>query len=107
MEFKYVREIESAEDANPLNIDFGTGGGVIVNLWRRTGSNEWIGERYLDYSHGTGYYALDVDHGNKGRIIFARDKDNGQDWVELTNVQPDPSGNGERARFELSERGVY
>ena len=112
VEFKYVREIESAEDANPLNIDFSTGGGVIVSLWRRTGFNEWMGEKYLDYSRGTGYYVLDVDpacdgYCHRARIISARDKDNGQDWVELTNVQPDPSGYGERARFELGPRGVY
>ena len=113
VEFKYVREVESAEDANPLNIVEGaTGGGGCVIVWRRTGFNEWMGEKYLDYSHGAGHYVYDVDpacdgYCHRGRIIFARDKDKGQDWVELTNVQPDPSGYGERARFELGPRGVY
>ena len=112
VEFKYARETESAEDANPLNIDFGTGGGVIVNLWRRTGFNEWIGEKYLDYSYGSEYYVYDVDPAcdgfcRKGRIIFARDKDKGQDWIELTDILPNLYGQGEMAKFRLGERGVY
>jgi len=112
VEFKYARETESAEDANPLNIDFGTGGGVIVNLWRRTGFNEWIGEKYLDYSYGSEYYVYDVDPACdgfccKGRIIFARDKDKGQDWIELTDILPNLYGQGECARLRLGERGVY
>ena len=112
VEFKFAREVESAEDANPLNIDFSTGGGVIVNLWRRTGPNEWMGERYLDYTYGSEYRVYDVDkpYGGfwrKGRIIFARDKDKGQDWIELTDIQPNPNGDGECARLRLGERGVY
>jgi len=113
VEFKYVREVESAEDANPLNIAFGTnGGGCIVMLWRRLGPNEWVGEKYLDYSHGIEYYAYDVDPAcdgfcRKGRIIFARDKDKGQDWIELTDIRTNLYGNGEMAVFRLGERGVY
>lgn len=113
VEFKYVREVESAEDTNPLNIVEGaTGGGGTVGVWRRTGSNEWIGEKYIEYSYGAGYYVYDVDPACdsfcvKGRIISARDKDKGQDWVRLTDVQPDEYGDGEQARFELGPKGVY
>ena len=113
VEFKYVREVESASDTNPLFIEEGaTGGGGCVIVWRRTGFNEWMGEKYLDYSRGTGYYAFDVDlacdgYCHKGRRIFARDKDKGQDWIELMDVRPDKWGYGEWARFELGERGVY
>ena len=113
VEFMFMREIERTEDVGYLYIVKGaTGGGYSADGWRRIGPNEWMGEKYLDYSRGTGYYVLDVDpacdgYCHRGRIIFARDKDKGQDWVELTNVQPDPSGYGERARFELGPRGVY
>jgi hypothetical protein len=112
VEFKFAREVENASDTNPLNIAFATGGGCFVNVWRRIGSNEWIGEKYLDYSYGSEYYVYDVDLAcdgfcRKGRIIFARDKDKGQDWIELTDVLPNLLGNGDMARFRLGERGVY
>ncbi len=113
VEFKFAREVENASDTNPLNIEIGTtGGGFTVNFWRRLGSNEWVGEKYLDYSYGSEYYVYDVDPAcdgfcRKGRIIFARDKDKGQDWIELTDILPNLYGQGEMAKFRLGERGVY
>jgi len=109
VEFMFMREIERTEDVGYLYIVKGaTGGGYSADGWRRIGPNEWIGDKYLDYSGGAGYYVFVTDYdGDKGRIIFARDKDKGQDWVELTDILPSPDGQGECARLRLGERGVY
>lgn len=109
VEFMFMREVESAGDTSiPTIVEGSTGGLSALQNWHRTGPNEWIGEKYLDYSHGSEYYVFDLDNNEgKGKIFFARDKDKGQDWVELTDQVQNPYVQGTMARFRLGERGVY
>ena len=116
VEFMYerVEENGSGLDAEAMFVIQGsTGGGEKVYRWEKISYNTWTGELYLDYSNGAGYYAYVQDRGAwefgyaGGRRIFARDRDKGQDWVELKHVVSNPYRTGEAARFELGPRGVY